>query len=183
MLPAYLSFVLRSLSSWTRANPPWKKDTELVSWINYIKSDDSSKLGTTVLSLKGIRHIIINNKFYCQRNRTVCFREKNVGCVDKFKTIWKAADANTKSASIQPSIARISCHPIQNSQNSTSRVAFVRQGITRHSFLPGFLQNFCPISEVDFSRKISVQFCPNLSSISAQFEKTRCQDARCTFLL
>ena len=129
-----------------------------------------------IFLLSGIRHIITNKKFYCQQNRTVCFRVKNTGCVDKFKTIRSWCHF-----CIHP-IARISCHPIQDLARIQHLVLQIRelQGITRHSFLPGFFsQNFRPISEVDFGHNISAQFCPNLSSISAQFKRlgAKMQDA------
>ena len=157
--------------------PSLEKDTELVSWTNSTKLDDASKLETTFLSLKGIRQIIISDRFYCQQNRTVCFRVKNAGCVDKFKTIrsWCHFCIHpTPNCENQLSSNSGSC------KNSTSRVTDLCAARNHTSFLAGqsFSPNFCPISEVDFSRKISVQFCPNLSSISAQF-----QDARCIFLL
>ena len=84
-----ISFICVEIFEFMDAGKPSleKRNRELVSWTNSIKSNDSSKLATKQFFLLGIRHIIINNKFYCQGNRTVCFREKNAGCVDKFKTI------------------------------------------------------------------------------------------------
>ena len=160
--------------------PPLEKDRELVSWTNSIKShDSSSKLGTTDLSSfqesatsSPIRNSIANEIGPCAFARRM----------QDALTSLKLSGVGATFASTQPPIARISCHPIQDLARIQHLVLQIceLQGITRHSFLPGFFsQNFRPISEVDFGHNISAQFCPNLSSISAQFKRlgAKMQDA------
>ena len=53
------------------SEPSLKTDTELALWTNSIKSSDSTELSLTVLSLKGIRNIIIKNRIGCQQNWAV----------------------------------------------------------------------------------------------------------------
>ena len=158
--------------------PSLEKDTELVSWTNSIKSNDSSsKLGTTDLSSfqesatsSPIRSSIANKIGPC------AFAWRMQDALTSLKL--SGVDATFASTQLRESVV-IQFRILQEFNISCYRWVSCKESHVI-PFCPGFFsQNFRPISEVDFGHNISAQFCPNLSSISAQFKRlgAKMQDA------
>ena len=111
--------------------------------------------------------MIISKRFYCQQNRSVCFREKNAGCVDKFKT----GELLTPRENVHPS------NPQLPESTRTARI----QHLVLHLWgKESHVIPRCPVFFAKFLPNFRGWFQPqNFRPILPQFEFDLCPISRC----